>query len=342
MKITYLVGNGLDLHIGLKTRYQDFYNYLNSFKENKETNNQIYQTIINNNLAINKDKDKVDWSDFEIAIGEYTSKKYKEIDLHKFTVDYEEFIDDFTDFIDKQIEESDVSSFLIPAFKVFNDSINKPINLSNRDRMELESDIKLISAKQLISNFIIFNYTKLFNEIFNYWKTNIKQTKVVANAPIHIHGFCQEEVLLGVNDVSQIHSSFGEDEIIKTMMVKTYANKFSSSRRFEDAEQIIKDTNLFIIFGMSLGDSDKIWWEKIIENLELNKANKVIIYAHEHESKRIIKHMHHRNIRIKYWQDKLIKHSITEDNLDLYSQIFIQFETRKIFNFEKIKSQVSV
>lgn len=341
MKISYLVGNGLDLHIGLKTSYRDFYDFLNENKSNN-IDNQIYQSIINNSLKINKDTEKVDWSDFEIAIGDYTHKNFNGIDLQKFSDDYEQFIEDFTDFIDNQIKKVDRSTFVANAFKTFNDSINKPINLPSRDRMNLESDIKINNAKQLITSFIVFNYTEVFDEIFNFWKNNIKQTKIIPTAPLHIHGYCQEEVLLGVNDVSQIHSDFCENEIVKTMMVKTYANKFSSSRRFEEAEEIIKDTNLFVIFGMSLGDSDKIWWEKIISNLELNKGNKVLIYAYENKSKKINKHLHHRNTRKKVWQDKLVKHSKKENNIDLYNQIFVQFETEKIFNFDKIKSQISV
>ena len=36
MNITYIVGNGLDLQYGLKTKYKDFYEYQNKIYTNKK------------------------------------------------------------------------------------------------------------------------------------------------------------------------------------------------------------------------------------------------------------------------------------------------------------------
>jgi len=45
MNITYILGNGFDLNIGLNTHYKDFYDY--------------YIEVSSNNKDINKLKDKI-------------------------------------------------------------------------------------------------------------------------------------------------------------------------------------------------------------------------------------------------------------------------------------------
>lgn len=59
LNIIYVLGNGFDLHNGLKTKYGDFYRYLEKLT-NKEkelpdekkviSNNQIYKAIIEDGI----------------------------------------------------------------------------------------------------------------------------------------------------------------------------------------------------------------------------------------------------------------------------------------------------
>ncbi|EMG27701.1 AbiH family protein [Listeria fleischmannii] len=62
MNITFLIGNGFDIEIGLKTKFSDFYKQL---RDEKRKRNHIYKEITEN-------PDK--WSDFEVALGNYTKK----------------------------------------------------------------------------------------------------------------------------------------------------------------------------------------------------------------------------------------------------------------------------
>ena len=65
MNVTFLIGNGFDLGIGLKTAYSDFYN--------------VYcKSDSNDSLAVKKFKSEIqgnyeNWSDFEAAFGEYAT-----------------------------------------------------------------------------------------------------------------------------------------------------------------------------------------------------------------------------------------------------------------------------
>ena len=65
MNITYLIGNGFDLNLGLKTKYADFL--------------QEYRNIESGDLVIGKFKSDIannlkHWADAESAFGEYTER----------------------------------------------------------------------------------------------------------------------------------------------------------------------------------------------------------------------------------------------------------------------------
>lgn len=73
MNITYLLGNGFDINIGLKTRYQDFYLY---YLNESQLDNPLVQRIkedINKNIE--------NWSDLELAIGKYTANVTSENEM---------------------------------------------------------------------------------------------------------------------------------------------------------------------------------------------------------------------------------------------------------------------
>ena len=66
MRIVYIIGNGFDLSLGLKTKYSDFYNYLN----------QNYESCSPSLRGLLKDvgADCELWSNMESALGLYTEK----------------------------------------------------------------------------------------------------------------------------------------------------------------------------------------------------------------------------------------------------------------------------
>lgn len=72
MKITYLIGNGFDISMGLKTSYSDFYHHI---KKNKDEE-QIKNNCLYRNIDANVDL----WKDFETAMGLYTFINTEEFD----------------------------------------------------------------------------------------------------------------------------------------------------------------------------------------------------------------------------------------------------------------------
>ena len=116
MNITYIVGNGLDLQYGLKTRYRDFYDYQNKLYSDRKAK-EGYLNFIYESLFADEVNDYENWSDFELSIGNLT-KENSEIIVSEETKN--KFIDDFTDVIDdliaylKMVEEN----FNIENYKI--------------------------------------------------------------------------------------------------------------------------------------------------------------------------------------------------------------------------------
>ena len=337
LKVTYLIGNGMDINIGLRTRYLDFYNHLKQIT-NKDSKNAIYQAVLKDYFSENKDLIEIDWSDFEIGIGKYTKRITTETELAKFFDDYEELIEEFTKFIEEQLEKVDIQDFISNCYSIFNAAVTKPINLDERDQVYLQQNYKGYGNQQKERSYIVFNYTEIFDEIHQSWKEKYKNNGIISHSPIHIHGFCQDQILMGVNDESQVSGEYSKNIDLQMMMIKTISNQNALTMRFEKATKTILDSELIIIYGMSIGDSDKYWWEKIIENLENNPANNVLIYAYDHEKDKLRKHNYKLMKRKREWKNNLLKHADNDRREILEKQIFLQFDTKRIFDFETLSS----
>jgi len=62
--VTFIIGNGLDLSLGLNTSYRNFYDYVRKNKLHSE--NSIYR-------AIEKESPEL-WADFELGLGRFTNQ----------------------------------------------------------------------------------------------------------------------------------------------------------------------------------------------------------------------------------------------------------------------------
>ncbi|MCI5942691.1 MAG: bacteriophage abortive infection AbiH family protein [Ligilactobacillus animalis] len=89
---------------------------------------------------------------------------------------------------------------------------------------------------------------------------------------IHPHGYqyIPRSMLFGTSTSKNVKKSSPEEK----KLIKAYW-----ARNEENYSEIIDQSELFIIYGMSLGKSDSFWWERIADCIENNKAE-VIIYSY--------------------------------------------------------------
>lgn len=100
-----------------------------------------------------------------------------------------------------------------------------------------------------------------------------------------MHGKLNDEgILFGVDNTGQIdEEGMREEDKILNLIVKPQSNKGIGELIDEQCAQCISGTNIFCIFGSSLGDTDRTWWHCIGERLQ--KDNNTIILLFEYDPK---------------------------------------------------------
>lgn len=338
--ITFLIGNGFDINLGLNTRYADFYKY---FLENASVSNMIKQWI---------EKEIDLWSDLELQLG----KKVSEITdktLDKFYLDKIELDRLLLEYLEKEQDRfviDDNRKRLEEEFSRSIKDITDGFTLDDRD--SVNNTKTHFCNEEYFVQFVSFNYTNALDKIVEDCKKNnvdvgkhtnnsgSLMTDKIGNV-FHVHGTVEGDALLGVNDTSQIENEFLQaDTTFVTTFVKRNANEYLGQQRTSKTKDIIYKSNIICVFGMSIGDTDKMWWVELVNWLIASNLRKLIIFwkGNESEFKRPIP-----------TQVILLKNSIMRRFLDLgkgvhsdaelkaiEKQIMVIFNS-KIFSFPRVK-----
>ena len=332
MNIVYLIGNGFDLNLGLKTRYSDFYDYyLKQYSSKPNINN--FKSKINLNIEL--------WSDLELALAKQTTFFSNE-SSDQFIDILDDIQDNLAEYIDVQDKEFNITEV---SKKKFIDNLCFPEKyLDENDRREIEI-FKEKSFDDFRVSVINFNYTNTFKKVFSY-KKNSEIFNSMENADllknyyfneeIHIHGTTKSNMLIGVNDYSQIENKeFQKNSFILDNFVKERMNDLSNTTRKEKCIKIIDSASLICIFGMSFGETDKFWWNKILKKLGEENVKVIIFDIDKSFNER-------RQYRIKTYEgkirEKLLKYStFSENELKVISKkIYVclntdMFKVRRVF-----------
>lgn len=94
---------------------------------------------------------------------------------------------------------------------------------------------------------------------------------------LHIHGTTRENMVFGVNDISQLaNSGLLTKDRQKERIIKPSINARHGLSIIGDTTQLIQKADLIYIYGMSLGKTDQMWWE-IINKALLAQENLLLI-----------------------------------------------------------------
>lgn len=330
MNITFLIGNGFDLNLNLNTRYSDFYKY---YIENNP--NDLISKSIKEDYEI--------WSDLEMGLGGFL----KNIG--------DDQIDEFLD--SKSTLESKLAEYLtlennriqIKDEKALSKEFrNKIINFySDFSAIEKDHYLQVIGTtnNQINYSFITFNYTNALDMIVSTTQKNYKPFNChIAGGrsyddaiimPHHIHGKLTEDLILGVDNNEQIlNDKLKTDSRLTNYIVKSTVNDSLGEKKIEKAKEIIDNSKYICLFGLSIGATDGIWWNYIIEWLNREKENRLVIFI-----------INNKNVLIS-GQDKIrFRDSIREmmlkrsrcevSEISVQDQIII-IPNSKIFNLENI------
>lgn len=282
MYITFMIGNGFDLSLGLKTQYTDFFKY---YIDQNSTNHVV------NELKGNIERNLSTWADAELALGQYT--KYFGIDeIAQFDSCYNDFCLSLIKYLKSQensianiVNHTNMSDQIKEG--MFKLVIQLPSLLRNQST-EVISKLIDSSPQNHEYKFLNFNYTNCFDKclasigaqgqsVSGHIVNKATYNNYLGNI-IHIHGTLTEDMILGVNDESQIaNKDLLKIRSVKRSIIKPIANEALRLERDTQGAEIINKSGIICIYGMSLGKTDAIWWERIGKWLQSNNSNQLII-----------------------------------------------------------------
>lgn len=273
MVITLLIGNGFDIAQGAKTRYKDFY----EFYRNCSPINDIEKKMIDEISG-----DKVDtWADLEKRLGEFTAECNE---VEEFSAFYYHMLEQLHEYLDNEARIIDAHE----TEKFLRDLVMPEKYFSPREMREINTYIAKYTRTEFKLKCISYNYTDIFESAIGY-KGSKRQLKpgdagmsfTIENV-YKVHGRLGQTPILGVNDTSQIANlPFATNDDILDYLVKPRANEILGTLIDENCATAIKDSDLIILHGLSLGVSDTIWWQLIGKRLLTSDIRVLYFYYTE-------------------------------------------------------------
>lgn len=354
MNITFMIGNGFDVNLGLKTKFTDFYDTY--FKS--ELDRDVPDSVKNFIQLVLNDKEKFGnldkWSDFEKAFAENIEGSVEDVRdcIEDFTIQFAKYLTDE----DEKCDYSD-ESFL----KKFEDFLFQSCEyLENLDKQKIDdyyhrNAIYDLQGNTIINNlfFVNFNYTstlyiltnkikeKLGNDVFDVKNERKKRTyKYRLKNIIHIHGNLKSNIIIGIDSTKQFcHQIIGAKKELEGFIVKKAINYNSGNQeRDKSFDSLIKGTDIIYMYGLSLGETDKSRWDIIKDWIKESVKHKLIYFAYRIDLKMLNRIYAPRVIyeikKIK--EDVLCKLGFATNELEkYYNQIFI-IDSSDVLNFKLV------
>lgn len=326
MEITFIFGNGFDIQLGLASRYSDFLKRY-AFRSNSSDNKNIEEF-----KKYLRDSDNQElWADAEKAMG---------IHLQNFgddTIgDYHERIEDFEiqmiDYLESQqarcsyVEKEKIGQIFFDFITLsYNDVLNgRSSGLTVDDENELE-----------IYNFITFNYTNLLDNVVSCCVEN-DFISPISNGVFHVHGTLDTQIIMGVNDESQLNLRGGVTltELIGDELIKPQMNRRLKTGCESEVKKVINDSDVIYTYGVSYGETDKLWWDVIRNWLKKDTKHKLVVFIKDPSKKISSKLLWHADIYEDRQRATILKKlGIKSKDVDfkrLAKQIYIILNTTRL------------
>jgi len=336
MRILYLFGNGFDLHVGLNTGYPDFLKYYLD---------QPYPSAISDidKLCIKRLKDDINkkfnlWSQLELRFGQHMAQLGKtSSDVRRMQFEFDIVNDDIREKLSEYIAKQDKRSvFADNAKKQFlNDIVAPERHLRDFEKEQIENNIKSIWLRTPnVIDIITFNYTRTIEHLIG--QPLVQTSSYEVHEPIHVHGYYDSRMVLGVNDASQIENDqLRRLTYVTNALVKPANNHTYGVAHTNKCSSLINNAQLICCYGLSFGETDKIWWKKICDEL-LNRSDLyVIIYSYVDKMPNFANNGHKLEYQMQLAKDKLLSNTGLEEPLksSIAQRIFVSIND-SIFNIK--------
>lgn len=276
MKIVYLIGNGFDLAQNLNTRYSDFY-------RNRILNSETPINILKQ-LKSSIQADITSWADMEKRLGAFTSEMSSLQDLDYV---YDFLGSELRDYLTSEQEKLSISEKDIILFHqaLCAPEIYLPPESADAIRTHIRDFTK--NNKNCEINVISFNYTDVFERSIAYKGKPLEIGKrdgdvlVKLNNVYKIHGALDREMVMGVADTEQItNKELASNVDALDVLVKPRTTALRRDYTSTRCANLIAQADMLVMYGLSIGETDRNWWQLITERLAGESGTRLIIYSH--------------------------------------------------------------
>lgn len=292
MNITFLIGNGFDRNLGLLTAYSDFVKFYKMTVAKTDTLQKFREHIKEN---------KELWSDAEIALGKYTNQFEvgKAETFAECQTDFCEFLANYLKEQERRIDYDESADLILNAFSKLEQIINV---FPTQEQEVIGNVIKNKRNENTKFNFICFNYTSTLDNCLQLVKSSPgilgshKYSNQTLNHTIgeicHVHGTVDKEMVFGVNDESQISKvdifDCEDGDIYKNLLIKIQANASYLENTDAKAKSLLDSSQIIYVYGMSIGETDKLWWQRICKWLSGSSERHLIVQKYGFPTKSVL------------------------------------------------------
>lgn len=258
--IIFIIGNGFDLDLGLKTKFSDF------------AHSKYWPEDPNAPLCryLDRIKDIPGWFDLEFELYKYVKNKDGQVNREKGRI----ISIDAASKLDLHYFES-IHTLL---YKYLEEEQANAINNSSINRNSCAYKLlKLMAQSTIHTNIYSFNYTNL-----NYLLNDKDANLIVYD---HIHGSIKDKsIILGVND--------GEEKLLDEYA--DFQKTMNKHYRSHDLKEDLENANEIIFFGLAMGEIDFPYFKSFFLNqsdgklVKKNDKKNITIFTKDEDSRRSI------------------------------------------------------
>ena len=286
MRITFLIGNGFDLGMGILSKFSDYFPEYCKASANKVGRiKRLSECIV---------ADQDEWSYFEHQLGQYTQNFSPET-KQDFIDQVNDFQEGFLDYIEQQEK-----SLLFDNTDAISEMIKRALtNYYSTDNLPVESSEKIKDLYSAHANeshqyqFISFNYTSILEKCIKTVQDRIIQKRQSPSSKVpnifdkvekihHVHGTTKLYSIIGVNDASQVaNEELAKDKSFLKFLVKPEINKRLRMNYDIIANTMILQSKIICVYGMSIGETDRKWWDTILTWLSKSSDRHLILFLYD-------------------------------------------------------------
>lgn len=275
MDITFLLGNGFDMQLGMKTGYRSF---LEWYTIQPTTDDDIAKF-----REYLKDEKGEWWSDAEIAMGKYLGQ-FSDSDISVYYKNIRDFKLRLSEYLISENKRYDIASHptVVEEFKRF--------MLESADDIMLRKNSLTLNSKRRHAdtniNFVTFNYTDAIDRIIDAIKLGSNELEKLngyttrLKYAYHVHGTLDSSLIMGVANFEQLDTSKVSDNVkLRRTLIKPIINDELGRNDHTAAASLIRSSSHIFIYGLSFGDTDMQWWKNLKEKLMTDASCQVVLFT---------------------------------------------------------------